>query len=244
MVHDLFLVKFFKLSSSVTFLLISVTTCTMVQLNLAVTKSSFFLFINSSPLHWQYLKLHWITPTQKGMLPLRLPSFFNSVGFKYETTKVVYIFLQNGNHCVHKILIHSSKWFPCKIFDFQSPANWKLYSFLIILQQKNPPFDTVEFVGTLTVSTDDPISNSCFCLIYLKMSLEIAIYIKFWYTFRFFFLLFYIITYYGSVITCSVLLRDLSATSDLLLVSLSLFLSIFFTCSLLELVKIIGLCLR
>ena len=140
MVHDLFLVKFFKLSSSVTFLLISVTACKIVQLNRAVTKSSFFVFVNSSPLHWQYLKLHWITPTQKGMLPLRLPSFFNSVGFKCETTKVVYIFLQNGNHCVHKILIYSSKWFPCKIFDFQSPANWKLNSFLIILQQKKSTF--------------------------------------------------------------------------------------------------------
>ena len=34
------------------------------------------------------------------------------------------------------------------------------YVIFLILHRKNPSFDTLEFVRTLIVSTDDPISNS------------------------------------------------------------------------------------
>ena len=83
-------------------------------------------------------------------------------------------------------------------------------------------------------STDE----CCFCLTYLKMSLEIAIYFKFRYTFSFFSHLFTLPLTDGSVITCSAILWYLLTTA------LSLFLSkIVFTSSFLELVKIFGLCL-
>ena len=72
-------------------------------------------------------------------------------------------------------------------------------------------------------------NDSCFCLIYLKISLKIAIYNRFWYTFSFFFCPFYIITYWW-------------LSDNTLLVSLSSFPSrIFITFSFLELVKIVEL---
>ena len=60
--------------------------------------------------------------------------------------------------------------FPCKIFDFQSPANWILCSFLIILRRKKPYFDTLEFVRTPIVSTDDPILDSIFTVLMTAVS--------------------------------------------------------------------------
>ena len=84
---------------------------------------------------------------------------------------------------------------------------------------------------------------SCFCLIHLKMSLKIAIYIKLWYTFSFFFRLFYIITYWWLNMLCTSLR---SFNNFLSAISFTFFIpsKIFLTISFLELVKIVRLCFR
>ena len=86
------------------------------------------------------------------------------------------------------------------MFFFNNIASKKTVFWYVRVCQNTHRLHWWPYIGQHFHSTND----CYFCLIYLKMSLEIAIYIKFWYTFSFLFRPFYIITNWA----CSALLWD------------------------------------